>query len=78
MQQQENKETEHLYRCLARDLLTRPLQKRQSFLRTFEKKHGSEVVDMLKLYMTQEFEIRRARRQRMSDEAKKLREDLKR
>ena len=70
-------ETVYFLECLARNILKRPLVQRQRFLATFEKKHGEEVTDKIKLYISKEFNKRVAARNKIYDEAQALREKLK-
>ena len=51
-----NNEQEHLLRCLARELLRRPLVKRRAFIDDQEKNKGSESVEKLKQYLKEESE----------------------
>lgn len=73
-----DKETIHLLECLARDILKRPLAKRRRFLADFERKNGEKITDVVKTYLSKEFNKRVASRNKRLDEAEKLREKLKR
>lgn len=70
-------ETKNLLECLARDILKRPLHRRQNFLRMFEKEHGEQVTDILKLYITKEFNKQKAKKKQRQEEAARLKASLK-
>jgi len=67
-------ETIHKLECLARAILKRPLIQRQRFLAEFERKNGEHITDVVKLYLSREFNKRVAARNKALDKAQKLRE----
>ena len=71
-------ETIHMLECLARDILKRPLIKRQRFLAEFERKNGEKITDVVKLYLSKEFNKRVAAKNKRLDENQAMREKLKR
>lgn len=68
-------ETIHKLECLARAILKRPLIARQRFLADFERKNGEHITDVVKLYLSREFNKRVAARNKRLDEAQIIREN---
>ena len=53
---------QHLLECLARYILTRPLERRRHFLKLYEKRNGKQDTEKLKKIIKIEFDEKIRRR----------------